>query len=469
MASYASIVRRPKTEKKPSIGTLLHNQRITLPKNLLPERYRLPNYHFSKISNATKTFREWELENDTRYAKINGRKLRSDAHRLESLVIVLSGEQVATQNPDDIWKKAKEFKVWFEKKYRTNVRTMDWHRDEGHVDVENFKAIFNDHIHLEFDNVNEDGKMVRKLFSKGDLIAFQDKIAEIYQPLGFIRGEKAAFPKRGIPQKEFSKIQKTKSLVRKNTKESYKAIVAEREAREARAKVSEVKAEIAKLKDQLKERKAKRPQYAELEQMNRDLQQRVRDRDLTIRQMSEELKKFEDAMSETYDIDFENMTLKSEIKKVKVNLQDAKVENQALKSENSTLKAELSTLPSQNTTSELKSLKSDFEHKLEQKNEHIKKLEDGYKKICKSIGIDVDKIEIKDIDLIVKTVDAMTTIINNVSKYIGIAEDKLIRLFSGGKLPKSHEVEAEREAKREDIVLPKSKSHGIFGGIKFKR
>ena len=283
MSNFASIIRRPKSESKPSIGTLLHNQRIVIPKNLLPAEYRLQNYHHITITNATKTFKQWEKENEERYKKLNKRKLRSDAHRLESLVIVLSGDQVATQDPNEIWAKAQIFKKWFENKYKTQVRTMDWHRDEGHIDeghIQKSNALINDHIHLEFDNVNLEGKMVRKLFSKGDLIAFQDKIAEIYEPMGFVRGQKkslGATPKRGIPQKKFRQIKINEA---------------------AKAKIKNVNEENQKLRAEMQAQGAKRADYAALEEEVRLLRKRSKENNLTIDELNQTILELKNRLSQ---------------------------------------------------------------------------------------------------------------------------------------------------------------------------
>jgi len=252
---YASIKRRPKEEAKPSPRTIAHNQRYSQSEDLLPIEHRLENYHLVKVSNATKTFHNWKVENEERYDKVRGRKLRSNAHRLESLVIILSGEQVAKCNPDAIWENALKFKEWFETRYKTKVRTMDWHRDEGHVNDDG-EVERNDHVHLEFDNVNEDGKMVRRLFSNGDVIGFQDKIAEIYKPLGFIRGEDTAKrnrsdePKIGLGQKAWKKKRTKETLATTaDVKKLNKALYAE--LQEAKALSSEYRAideEMRKLK-----------------------------------------------------------------------------------------------------------------------------------------------------------------------------------------------------------------------------
>jgi hypothetical protein len=260
---------------------------------LLPPKYRLENYHFSRVKNITKAVNEWIEENEKRYQATHGRKLRSDANRLESLAIILSGEQVKKCSPDEIWERAIGFKEWFEKKYKTTVRTMDWHRDEGSVN--RFGQVSrNDHIHLEFDNVNTDGKMVRRLFSKGDLIRFQDQIAEIYRPLGFVRGEDTVkknrhdTPKRGVGQKEWKRKKKAENLEKaeKQIAEDNNIIYAHIvERREWLATKEELKTEIKMLREMLRENGAKRPEHAQLEQAHRTLISEIEEKNLTISDM----------------------------------------------------------------------------------------------------------------------------------------------------------------------------------------
>ena len=275
MAKYASIKVRPKNENSPNIGTVLHNQRYVKPDDLLPEEYRLPNYHLTPVTNVTKTVNDWVVENEKRYQSTHNRKLRSDARRLESLVIVLSGEQVEKCSPTEIWQNAIVFKEWFEERYKTKVRTVDWHRDEGRI--EDDKVIRNDHIHLEFDNVNADGKMVRRLFSKGDLINFQDKIAEIYKPLGFIRGEDTVkkhrhdTPKRGLGQKKW-----------KNKKKS-----------EALATKADLTKEVKALKARLQVRGAEQPEHAKIDELSRQLKEEQKAKKLTKEALTQALKEAE--------------------------------------------------------------------------------------------------------------------------------------------------------------------------------
>jgi len=221
MSNYICIKRRTTDAAVPSINTLKHNQRLQVKIDyLLPKFQRKRNYHFVKIENAEDAFSRLKKANETRYQNINKRKLRSDANRLESLLIILSEEQVNRCNPDDIWRKAIEFKSFFEEKYQTTVNFLDWHRDEGH------DGHINNHVHLEYDNVSRAGKMVRRTFTKWDLVKMQDTIAEIFSELGFKRGENTvketrfSTPKRGYGQEKFRNIKKRESKLELKIKQA---------------------------------------------------------------------------------------------------------------------------------------------------------------------------------------------------------------------------------------------------------
>ena len=137
-----------------------------------------------------KVWRDWEQQIKTRYKNEHNRILRSDAITIEEGLIVLSDEQVKKCSSDDIWKNAQEFKKWFEKRFNTEILSLDWHRDEG--DEEDGKVIYNEHIHFLFSDVDMNGNKIRNKWewNGAELSEMQDKIAEIFKPLGFIRGLK---------------------------------------------------------------------------------------------------------------------------------------------------------------------------------------------------------------------------------------------------------------------------------------
>ena len=342
MSQYASVKKRTKDAKAPCPFTFIHNARLD--KNieyLLPKHLRLKNYHMTSISNATKTFNSWKRENEDRYEKIRNRKLRSDAHRLESLLIILSEEQVNKCNPNEIWERAKLFKEWFEMKYETIVRTMDWHRDEGHSDEDENDdhklETRNNHIHLEFDNVNNQGKMVRRLFSKGDLKIFQDKIAEIYSPLGFIRGKDTTKrhrddkPKRGLGQEAF------------------------RSKKKAESREKNIKREMELLGEELQKWQAKDTHYTQLAKTQEELQKKLLKQEINYAQAIQEIK------NESQKI-IDNLKFEAEKKDVQ-NISDA---------------TKIKETQQQNDDLESAALKMLEQHKedIEEKNREIDELED---------------------------------------------------------------------------------------------
>jgi FtsZ-binding cell division protein ZapB len=452
MAAFASVKTRPKKETKPCVGTVLHNQRITKPSYLLPEQFRLDNYHSNIVKNATKTFNDWSLENETRYAKINKRKLRSDAHRLESLLVVLSEEQVAKCDPDQIWQKAEEFKLWFEQKYKTKVRTMDWHRDEGHV---NIIPVYNHHIHLEFDNVNTEGKMVRKLFSKGDLKKFQDKIFEIYKPLGFERG--ISSNKKGVnqrdwrPQKvaeelqDFLKLSGADYTKNKKIQDDLEQKNLDLQVANNRqlAKMQDVKNANLQLRKQLQEAGGNRVDYAKLEEQIKELKAQAKNKDLTIAELTAAVAKLEHTLGSTKqernEFEDELITAEATIKSGKaeflthvlkteklddevaglqaelalgihtpvkadtIKIDKLEAENSTLKAQNKALKGELAQKPNESMSSELEELTSDF-----------KCLQSDFKNLK----------------------NKMDLILNNVGKFLGLNVEHIKRLFTRGAVQK---------------------------------
>jgi hypothetical protein len=313
MARYASFKRRGKSDTAPNEKTRLHNSRSgRAEKHFLPEHFRKPNYHLHPLKRGQikeQVLKE-KRENEERYFKKNNRKLRSDAVRVESALLILSEEQVAKCDPDKIWEKALEFKEWFEKEFETKIRAMDWHRDEG--GVENGKLISrNEHIHIEYDNVDMHGEMVRRKFSKGTLHKFQDKVAEIFKPLGFVRGEDSRKNpeykvKRGLSIKEYrKKIEKEKAIKKQenlkrqqslNSKLIKKSKSLKKENDELKKELGQSEAKIkdinelnkllrAELKAELDKselsNKQKRARFAELEHMIIDLKNQVRDKKIS--------------------------------------------------------------------------------------------------------------------------------------------------------------------------------------------
>ena len=246
-------------------------------------------------------------ENEARYQDKHNRKLRSDAVRVESALLILSEEQVARCNPDEIWQKCIEFKEWFELEFHTKIRAMDWHRDEGAVDEKGELISRNNHVHIEYDNVDKEGEMVRRKFSKGALYKLQDKTAEIFKPLGFERGNDSRKDpnytvKRGLSIKEYrAKMKREKDAKMKKENEAKqkfnRQILAK--AKDVNQTNRELKQEQKRIREAMKQVEAERQDYAMLEQKNSDirremqeLKNKVKDEELTIKELETHLDKF---------------------------------------------------------------------------------------------------------------------------------------------------------------------------------
>ena len=265
MAKFASIkIRERKDIKPPTIHSLLHNNRLTAdPSYLLDKEYRQDNYHLTKFSNATKVWSDWEQQIYTRYEKENNRILRSDAITIEEGLIVLSDEQVKKCSSDDIWKNAQEFKKWFEKRFNTEILSLDWHRDEG--DEEDGKVIYNEHIHFLFSDVDMDGIKIRNKWKRSgaELSEMQDKIAEIFEPLGFIRGLKEGHKPYRKPADQ--RIESAKNKVRK----------------EKNATIAQLNKANTQLKQELTGTGLLREDFADIEKQVKDLKDDIRAKEVT--------------------------------------------------------------------------------------------------------------------------------------------------------------------------------------------
>ena len=286
MAKFASVKIRERGKiKAPTLHSILHNSRIGKEATyLLPKEYRRSNYHASKISNATKTWENWVAAIENRYKNAHKRKLRSDAVRIEEGLIVLSDEQVRNCDPDQIWAKMQEFARWFEERHNTEVLSLDWHRDEG--EIVNGKPTYNEHAHFLFADVDRNGNKVRSNWQRSgeELREMQDKIAELFAPLGFERGI-------ANQQKEYRRPREQRQYKAKEEKEE----IVKRAAQLIKSQIDKIDTRTAKIKDlneenkrlraALKEAGAKREQYAELESLVRDLRSRIKTRDLTIEEL----------------------------------------------------------------------------------------------------------------------------------------------------------------------------------------
>ena len=273
MSRFVSVViRNPRKTKKPTSHNLRHNSRLTPdPNYMLPRELRLKNYNLYTVSDATKTWDEWQTEIGDLYKEqhLKGRQIRSDAVRLEEGLIVLSEEQVDNCNADDIWEKMQEYINWFEERFLTVVYTLDWHRDEGHSeeDLDEVQKLEtrNNHAHFIFNNVDSNGDMIRRNWDKKgtEFKEMQDQIAKIFKPLGFVRGvnyakNKIIPPKYKTPnEKRREKSKETRKKDKTEIKNLTDILNKEKEKKWQQR--------LKKLRGKMQLEKANRSKYAELE------------------------------------------------------------------------------------------------------------------------------------------------------------------------------------------------------------
>ena len=265
MAKFASVkIRERKKIKPPTMHSVLHNSRIGKEATyLLPKKHRHDNYHLHKISNANKTWNDWTQKIEQRYQDKHGRKLRSDAVRIEEGLIVLSDEQVRQCNPDEIWEKMQEFVKWFEERHNTEILSLDWHRDEG--EIVDGQPTYNEHAHFFFADVDRNGNKVRSNWKRSgeELREMQDKIAELFEPLGFERGI-------ANQKKEYRRPREQRQHKQK------------KQQQQTLAKLKDIQEENKRLRAALKESSATREQYAKLEAEIRELRDEAKRKELTI-------------------------------------------------------------------------------------------------------------------------------------------------------------------------------------------
>ena len=276
MAKFASVkIRERKKIKPPTMHSILHNSRIGKEATyLLPKKHRHDNYHLNKISNATKTWNDWTQKIEQRYQDKHGRKLRSDAVRIEEGLIVLSDEQVRQCNPDEIWEKMQEFVRWFEERHNTEILSLDWHRDEG--EIVDGQPTYNEHAHFFFADVDRNGNKVRSNWKRSgeELREMQDKIAELFEPLGFERGV-------ANQKKEYRRPREQRQHKQK------------KQQQQTLAKLKDIQAENKRLRAALKEAGAKREQYAALEAEIRELKAEAKSKELTMSELQQRVRDLE--------------------------------------------------------------------------------------------------------------------------------------------------------------------------------
>ena len=141
-------------------GAYKHNNRLTEDKNVFSE-YSDKNVSISYMNG--KTYRQIELEFEKLHKEKTGRKAHSQSMPLRE-IILLTGEHTKIED-------IKAFSSEVEKKLGFKVLQINWHKDEGHIDIETGEFVENRHCHIMFESFDrETGKTIRPPEGTGSIL-----------------------------------------------------------------------------------------------------------------------------------------------------------------------------------------------------------------------------------------------------------------------------------------------------------
>lgn len=291
------------------IGEFFHNSREKDTKNsIFKENKVIVNY---SAKNALKFYKIDLKIKKERYKKRTKQNLQKKAITLLSAVVNIKPDT----SLDDLKKLGKEL----EKKLGTKIYQIAIHRDEGHIDDAGNKII-NEHAHILFSGLDENGKSIRRKLTKSMLRELQDLTA---QTLQMQRGKSAKETKRKrldtYDYKEYArrKAQELKPILKenkelklskkeleKNISNLRKEMIEFNKNREEKEFTKEDYQYLSKLKKELKANNLKEI-YLKFLDFKEDMEQRIKnyeEENLFLNQENKELKN-------KMDIDFENLEL----------------------------------------------------------------------------------------------------------------------------------------------------------------
>ena len=163
---------------KPSGANLAHNSAVNKATYWLNDGNKIiQSQSYNNTHEVNADWIKWENEARERYKNNpnNQRAIKSNAVLLEEGLIII-GTDVNVKEKD-IEKIVKDFVAKFEKDNNTKVRHWAYHNHEGHE--EDGKEHINRHVHFIFDNVNNDGVMVRRNWKRDYFKQMQTDIFDI--------------------------------------------------------------------------------------------------------------------------------------------------------------------------------------------------------------------------------------------------------------------------------------------------
>lgn len=163
---------------KPSGANLAHNSAVNKATYWLNDGNKIiQSQSYNNTHEVNADWIKWENEARERYKNNpnNQRAIKSNAVLLEEGLIIIGTDVNAKEK--DIEKIVKDFVAKFEKDNNTKVRHWAYHNHEGHE--EDGKEIINRHVHFIFDNVDNNGVMVRRNWKRDYFKQLQTDIFDI--------------------------------------------------------------------------------------------------------------------------------------------------------------------------------------------------------------------------------------------------------------------------------------------------
>lgn len=232
MANSCSAIIRRKGTPPPNPGNLMHNsgQRSAsywLDKN--PD-LRLYGRTPSSTREANEIWGEWVEKTEKRYREKRGRKLRSDAIRIDEMLLVVGKDVEGREDPEKVEAFVKEALTKMQEKWGFVPLHVAIHDHEGKSKEEP-----NIHVHILYSNVTEEGNLFKRSLGKKGLKELQDITHE---------AAKVAFGPQVQRAIDYAKI--GKPAPKQKPHHSY------RKEREKEEEKKELKRELDELKEQYK-------------------------------------------------------------------------------------------------------------------------------------------------------------------------------------------------------------------------
>ncbi|MEN9438763.1 MAG: hypothetical protein RL613_225 [Fusobacteriota bacterium] len=347
---------------KPSGANLAHNSAVNKANYWLNDGGDIiQSQSYNNTHEVNADWIKWENEAKERYKNnpSNQRAIKSNAILLEEGLIIIGTDVNAKDK--DIEKIAKDFVAKFEKDNNTNIRHWAYHNHEGHK--EDGKEHINRHIHFIFDNVDNNGVMVRRNWKRDYFKQMQTDIFDISKKYvkDIERGKESEYEEVEIEDR-IVKINTRKQIhhrVFRKMKEneqiedlSQEKTILKKENTSLKGQVTKNKNEKEKLKEankalemqlkelniQLQSQLSNREQHAQREALVKELKEELKNKTLTTETMQSKFAELEEKLLK------EKSHLNSIIAVKEIENLDLNTQNKSLQEQKEVLASKVTTL-----------------------------------------------------------------------------------------------------------------------------